>query len=60
MRPIARSYRPKLLNARNNVQKAEGDLKDLLNDPESVSEYADSVIQRVASGELRPSPRSGP
>ena len=48
MRQIVRSYRPKLLDARNNVQKAEGDLEVLLNDPESVSEYADSVIQRVA------------
>lgn len=48
IREIVRSYRPKLLDARNNVQKAEGDLEDLLNDPESVSEDADSVIKRVA------------
>jgi Spy/CpxP family protein refolding chaperone len=48
IRQIVRSYRPRLLDARNNVQKAEGDLEDLLNDPESVSENADSVIKRVA------------
>lgn len=48
IRQIVRSYRPKLLDARNTVQKAEGDLEDLLNDPESVSEDTDSVIRRVA------------
>jgi hypothetical protein len=48
IRQIVRSYRPKLLDARNNVQKAEGDLEDLLNDPENVSEDPDSVIKRVA------------
>ena len=36
------------MDARNTVQKAEGDLEDMLNDPESVSEDADSVIKRVA------------
>jgi Spy/CpxP family protein refolding chaperone len=48
IRQIVRSYRPKLLEARNNVQKAEGDLEDLLNDPDTVTEGAESVIKRVA------------
>jgi hypothetical protein len=48
LRQIVRWYRPKLVDARNTVQKAEGDLEDMLNDPESVSEDADSVIKRVA------------
>ncbi len=48
IRQIVRSYRPRLLDARNNVQKAEGDLEDLLNDPDSVAEGSDSIIKRVA------------
>ena len=48
IRQIVRSYRPKLLDARNNVQKAEGDLEDLLNEPDSPNEGADSIIKRVA------------
>lgn len=48
IRQIVRLYRSKLLDARNNVQKAEGDLEDLLNDPESVTEDPASIIKRVA------------
>ncbi|MFL6450558.1 MAG: periplasmic heavy metal sensor [Bryobacteraceae bacterium] len=48
IRQIVRSYRSKLLDARNNVQKAEGDLEDLLNDPDNATEGADSIIRRVA------------
>jgi hypothetical protein len=48
IRQIVRSYRPRLLDARNNVQKAEGDLEDLLNDPENVPESADAIVKRVA------------
>jgi Spy/CpxP family protein refolding chaperone len=48
IRQIVRSYRSRLLDARNNVQKAEGDLEDLLNDPDSGNEAADSIIKRVA------------
>ena len=48
IRQIVRSYRPRLLDARNNVQKAEGDLEDLLNDPDNVPESADAIIKRVA------------
>lgn len=48
IRQIVRSYRPRLLDARNNVQKAEGDLEDLLNDPDGAADGADTVIKRVA------------
>lgn len=49
IRHIVRSYRGRLLDARNNVQKAEGDLEDLLNDPEVSPQAAEPVIERVAA-----------
>lgn len=49
IRQIVRSYRGRLLDARNNVQKAEGDLEDLLNDPEVNVEAAKPVIERLAT-----------
>jgi Spy/CpxP family protein refolding chaperone len=45
---IVRSHRARLLDARNAVQKAEGDLEDLLNDPAVSSETAKPVIEKVA------------
>ncbi len=45
---IVRSYRNRLLDARNNVQKAEGDLEDLLNDPNVNVDAARPVIERLA------------
>ncbi|MGA8025676.1 MAG: periplasmic heavy metal sensor [Bryobacteraceae bacterium] len=48
IRQIVRSYRARLLDARNNVQKAEGDLEDLLNDPAVNVEAAKPVIERLA------------
>ncbi len=46
---IVRSYRNRLLDARNNVQKAEGDLEDILNDDSEVNAgSAKAVIERVA------------
>lgn len=48
IRQIVRSYRARLLDARNNVQKAEGDLEDLLNDPEISPQAAQPVIERLA------------
>jgi hypothetical protein len=48
IRQIVRSYRSRLLDARNGVQKAEGDLEDLLNDPEGATEPSEPVIKRVA------------
>lgn len=46
---IVRSYRDRLFDARNNQQKAEADLEDLLNDPEVDLQTARPVIERVAA-----------
>lgn len=46
---IVHSYRPRLLDARNEVQKAEGDLEDFLNDPNVNTQAAQPIIQRVAA-----------
>lgn len=46
---IVRSYRPRLLDARNEVQKAEGDLEDILNDAEPNPQAAHAVIERVTT-----------
>ncbi len=46
---IVRSYRGRLLDARNNALKAEGDLEDVLNSPEIDPNEAKAVIDRVAS-----------
>jgi Spy/CpxP family protein refolding chaperone len=48
IREIVRSYRPKLLDARNNAAKAEGELEDLLNDPEVNPQSAQTVIEKAA------------
>jgi Spy/CpxP family protein refolding chaperone len=45
---IVRAHRGALLDARNAVQKAEGDLEDLLNDPSITSEMAKPVIEKVS------------
>ena len=49
IRDTVHTYRSRLLDARNNVLKAEGDLEDLLNGPQVDSNQAKSVIDRVAS-----------
>jgi Spy/CpxP family protein refolding chaperone len=49
IRKIVRSYRNRLLDARNNVQKANGDLEDLLNDETLDAAAAKPIIDRVAS-----------
>jgi Spy/CpxP family protein refolding chaperone len=49
IRQIVRSYRNRLLDARNNVQKANGELEDLLNDETVDASAAKPVIDRVAS-----------
>jgi hypothetical protein len=48
IRQIVRSYRPKLLDARNNAAKAEGELEDLLNDQGVNPQAAQSVIEKAA------------
>lgn len=48
IRQIVRSYRDRLLDARNNVQKAQLDLEDLFNDPEVSPQAAQPIIERLA------------
>ena len=48
IRQIVRSYRDRLLDARNNVHKAEGALEDLINEPEVNPDAAKPVIERVS------------
>jgi Spy/CpxP family protein refolding chaperone len=49
IRQIVRSYRDRLFDARNNVQKAEAALDDIMNDGEMNADAAKPVIERVAS-----------
>jgi Spy/CpxP family protein refolding chaperone len=49
IRQIVRSYRDRLFDARNNVQKAEAALDDAINDPEFNAESAKPIIDRVAN-----------
>ena len=49
IRQIVRSYRDRLLDARTNVQKAEGALEDMINDPDVDPDTAKPVIERVSS-----------
>lgn len=49
IRQIVRSYRDRLLDARNGVQKADGALEDLINEPEVDPEAAKQVIERVST-----------
>jgi Spy/CpxP family protein refolding chaperone len=49
IRRIVRTYRNRLLDARNNVQKADGDLEDLLNDETVDPAAAKPIIEQVAS-----------
>ncbi len=48
---IVHSYRNRLLDARNNVLKARGDLEDVLNSPQVDPNQAKPIIDRVASAQ---------
>jgi Spy/CpxP family protein refolding chaperone len=48
IRQIVRAHRNKLLDARNNVLKAEGDLQDIMNSPNVDPNQAKPVIDRLA------------
>lgn len=48
IRQIVRSYRDRLFDARNSVQKAEAALDDVMNDGEMNAESAKPVIERMA------------
>lgn len=49
IRQIVRSYRSRLLDARNTMHKAEGDLDDMYNDAEVNPEATKTVIERLAN-----------
>src|SRR5579875_911699 len=49
IRQIVRSYRPKLLDARNNAAKAEGELEDVLNEQDVSPQQAQQVIQKASA-----------
>lgn len=49
IRQIVRKYRNQLFDARNNAQKAEADLRDLLNDPTVNLAQAKPAIDRLAN-----------
>ncbi len=49
IRQIVRSYRGRLLDARNNARKAEGDLEDLFNDAEVNPDAAKPILERLAN-----------
>lgn len=48
IRTIARSYRDRLFDARNDASKAEAGLQDILNDPAVSLQRAKPVIERLA------------
>lgn len=48
IRQIVRSYRNRLLDARNNANKAELELDDLLNEQDPAPQAAQSVIEKAA------------
>jgi Spy/CpxP family protein refolding chaperone len=45
---IVRAHRGRLLDARNAVHKAEGNLEDLLNEPAITSEMAKPIIEKLS------------
>lgn len=49
IRQIVRSYRSRLLDARNTTRKAEEDLDDLLNDSTVNADAARPVIERLSA-----------
>jgi hypothetical protein len=49
IRTIVRSYRNRLFDARNNVQKAEAALEDVMNDDHVAPEAVKPLIDRLAS-----------
>lgn len=50
IRAIVRSYRDRLFDARNSVQKAEAQLEDMMNDETVNPATAKPVIDRIVNG----------
>ncbi len=55
IRQIVRSYRDRLLDARNDVLKARGDLSDYMNSSQVRLEEAEPMINRLASAQANSS-----
>jgi Spy/CpxP family protein refolding chaperone len=51
IREIVSSYRSKLIDARANMQKAHGDLQDVLNADHIDMDQANAVIKRLAAAQ---------
>jgi Spy/CpxP family protein refolding chaperone len=51
IREIVSSYRSKLIDARANVQKAHGDLQDVLNADHIDMDHADAVIKKLSAAQ---------
>lgn len=51
IREIVSSYRSKLIDARANMQKAHGDLQDVLNADHIDMDHADAVIKKLAAAQ---------
>jgi Spy/CpxP family protein refolding chaperone len=51
IRSVVKSFRPKLIDARSEFQKAQGDLQDVLNSEHIDPAQAQPVIQRLAKAQ---------
>jgi Spy/CpxP family protein refolding chaperone len=51
IREIVSSYRSKLIDARANMQKAHGDLQDVLNADHIDMDHADAVIKKLSAAQ---------
>ena len=51
IREIVSSYRSKLIDARANMQKAHGDLQDILNADHIDMDHADAVIKKLSAAQ---------
>ena len=51
IREIVSSYRSKLIDARASMQKAHGDLQDVLNADHIDMDHADAVIKKLAAAQ---------
>jgi Spy/CpxP family protein refolding chaperone len=53
IREIVSSYRSKLIDARANMQKAHGDLQDVLNADRIDMDHADAVIKKLSAAQAQ-------
>jgi Spy/CpxP family protein refolding chaperone len=53
IREIVSSYRSKLIDARANMQKAHGDLQDVLNADHIDMDHADAVVKKLSAAQAQ-------